>query len=346
MVSAAITGIGTAFPPAIDQESVWERFFSSHYAASPLASRIWRNSGVARRHVVVDPRAEDISAASTATRMRRFVDEALPLGKDAVTAALAAGGLAADDIDLFAVVSCTGYATPGVDTLLARDLGMPASVERLHVGHMGCFAALPALAAVADAAVARGKIGMLLCVELASLHLQPPTDDVGQIVAHAIFSDAAAAVAVHPGAPGLELVDFAARTDWSTVDQMAWEVTDLGFRMTLSPQVPAALADNVVGVTTDLLDRHGLRVGDIDHWAIHPGGPRIVSIVAERLGLSDQDAAPSRQALHQHGNCSSATVLVVLDELVRQRHPSRGEHIVAMAFGPGLTLYLALLRMR
>ncbi len=174
MVNAAINGIGTAFPPGIDQESAWERFFSSHYAASPLASRIWRNSGVARRHVVVDPRAEDISAASTATRMRRFVDEALPLGKDAVTAALAAGSLSADDIDLFAVVSCTGYATPGVDTLLARDLGMPASVERLHLGHMGCFAALPALAAVADAAVARGKTGMLLCVELASLHLQPP----------------------------------------------------------------------------------------------------------------------------------------------------------------------------
>ena len=127
---------------------------------------------------------------------------------------------------------------------------------------------------------------------------------------------------------------------------MAWEITDLGFRMTLSPQVPAALADNVVGVTTDLLDRHGLRVGDIAHWAIHPGGPRIVSIVEERLGLSDHDAAPSLQVLNQHGNCSSATVLVVLDELVRQRHPSRGEHILTMAFGPGLTLYLALLRVR
>ena len=125
---------------------------------------------------------------------------------------------------------------------------------------------------------------------------------------------------------------------------MAWEVTDLGFRMTLSPQVPAALADNVAGVTTDLLNRQGLRVGNIDHWAIHPGGPRIVSIVAERLELSDHDAAPSRQALHQHGNCYAATVLVVLDELVRKRHPSRGEHVVTMAFGPGLTMCLALLR--
>ncbi len=85
--------------------------------------------------------------------MRRFVDEALPLGKEALPACLGDAGIAPDEVEVFAVVSCTGYATPGVDILLARDLAMPASVERLHVGHMGCYAALPALAAVADAAV-------------------------------------------------------------------------------------------------------------------------------------------------------------------------------------------------
>ncbi|MDP8899576.1 MAG: hypothetical protein M3N33_00190, partial [Actinomycetota bacterium] len=117
MVSAAITGIGTAFPPPLDQRSAWEHFFSSHHAGSRIAPRIWGNAGVERRH------------------------------------------------------------------------------------------------AVADAAVARDKVGLLLCVELTSLHLQPATDDVDQIVAHAIFSDAAAAVAVHPSAPGLEVVGFAAFTD-------------------------------------------------------------------------------------------------------------------------------------
>lgn len=345
-MSAAIVGSGTSFPAVLDQESAWDQFFSSHHATSAIAGRIWRNAGVTRRHAVADPRVEDISGASTSTRMRRFVDEALPLGKEAVVACLAHAGLAPTDVELFTVVSCTGYATPGIDILVARDLAMPPSVERLHVGHMGCYAALPALAAVSDAAVARGKVGVVLCVELTSLHLQPPTDDPGQIVANAIFSDAAAAVAVRPDAPGLELVDFAARTAWTAVDQMAWEVTDLGFRMHLSPHVPAVLSDQVVTLTSELLERHGLRVADVDHWAIHPGGPRIVNTVAERLGLSNEDSLPSRQVLREHGNCSSATVLLVLDKILRQRQPSPGDHVVAMAFGPGLTLFLALLRMR
>ncbi len=84
----------------------------------------------------------------------------------------------------------------------------------------------------------------------------------------------------------------------------------------------------------------------MDHWAIHPGGPRIISTVAERLGLQEEDVAPSRRVLRDHGNCSSATVLIVLDQLVQDRRAAPGQHIVMMAFGPGLTLYLALLRVR
>ncbi|MBW3651423.1 MAG: type III polyketide synthase [Actinobacteria bacterium] len=344
MVSPSIIGVGTAFPAAMDQQDAWEGFFSSHYSASRAARRIWHNAGVERRHAVVDPRSQDLSRASTALRMSRFVDEALPLGKGAVSACLADAGLSPADVDLFAVASCTGYATPGLDMLLARDLGMPSSVERLHVGHMGCYAALPGLTAVADAAAARQKVGVLLCVELPSLHLQPPTDELDQVVAHALFSDGAAAVAVRPEGAGLEVLEIGASTDMATAGDMAWQITDLGFRMTLSPRVPAVLAEHVLDTTTQLLARHGLAVQDVDHWAIHPGGPRIVGTVAERLGLSDRDVAPSRRVLREHGNCSSATVLVVLDELLRQRSPSQGEHIVAMAFGPGLTLYMALLR--
>jgi predicted naringenin-chalcone synthase len=346
VVIAAITGTGAAFPPALDQQAAWDGFFSAHYAGNRAARHVWRSSGIDRRHAVVDPCVEDLSNASTALRMRRFVDEAVPLGKVAVEACLAASGLAADDVELFTVVSCTGYATPGVDIVLARDLGMPPEVQRLHVGHMGCYAALPALAAVSDAAVARGRTGVLLCVELTSLHVQPATDDLEQVVAHALFSDAAAAVAVAAEGPGLEILDLAARTDATTADHMSWEVTDLGFRMRLSPRIASVLDAQVAGLTEQLLAPHGLRVADIDHWAIHPGGPKIVSTVARRLGLHDDTVAVSRDVLRTHGNCSSATVLLVLDELVRRRAPSPGEHVVAMAFGPGLTLYAALLRAR
>jgi predicted naringenin-chalcone synthase len=276
--------------------------------------------------------------------MDRYRVEAMPLAKEAVLGALDAAGIAAGQVGLLAVASCTGYATPGIDILLARDLAMDASVQRLLIGHMGCYAALPGLGVVRDAVAARGLTAVLLCVELPSLHLQPGADDLEQVVAHALFSDAAAAVVVAPGGPGLEVVDLAARTAAEHHREMTWEVTDLGFRMGLSVRVPAVLARHVEGVVDGLLAGHGLGRSDVVGWAVHPGGPRILDVCAQRLGLDDTAMAPSRATLREHGNCSSATILLVLDQLRRTRPLHAGDHVVALAFGPGLTLYAALLR--
>jgi predicted naringenin-chalcone synthase len=199
---------------------------------------------------------------------------------------------------------------------------------------------------VSDAATARGKTSVMLCVELCSLHLQPPSPDLDQLVAHALFADAAAAVAVTPGGPGLEVIDLVARTDAERAGQMTWDVTDHGFRMGLSPRVPASLARHVVGVVEDLLAPHHLTVGDVAGWAVHPGGPRIMDVVGDRLGLDPDLLADSRRVLREHGNCSSPTVLIILQQLLTRTAPAEGDHVVAMAFGPGLTLYAALLRQR
>lgn len=346
MVSGAIVAFGSSFPPPLDQQQAWDGFFSAHFSDSRMARRVWRTAGVERRHSAIDPRIEDLSGASTGTRMLRYSELAVPLARAAVTNALDACGVEPGEVDLLTVVSCTGYVTPGVDILVARELGMKPSLQRLHIGHMGCYAALPALAATSDAASARGKVGVLVCVELTSLHIQPPTDDVEQVVAHALFSDAAAAAVIVPDAPGLELIEVVACTDSTTADLMTWRVTDLGFRMRLSPKVPAVLDRSVLAVATELLDRHRLTVADVDHWAIHPGGPRIIDTVARRLDLTAAAVAASRDTLREHGNCSSATTLLVLDELGRRSEIVAGQHVVAMAFGPGLTLYAALLRAR
>src|SRR5207245_2193694 len=154
-----------------------------------------------------------------------------------------------------------------------------------------------------------------------------------QIVAHALFSDAAAAAVLLPQARGYEVRDVVSVTDVTTADYMTWDVTDLGFRMGLSSRVPDVLDAHVAGLVTDLLTRHGLALSDVDGWAVHPGGPRILDVVQARLGLSDADLATSRRVLAQHGNCSSPTVLMILDEL-RTAAP---RHVVALAFGPGLT---------
>lgn len=348
MTSAAvITGIGLATPPGVPQTALWDGFFDRHYGGRALARRLFAAAGVQTRHAVANPLDEDVSQWSTGARMQRYMAEAMPLGKQAVAQALDAAGLAASEVGLLAVASCTGYATPGVDICLARDLGMSPDLQRLFVGHMGCYAAVPALAAVTDFVAARGRPAVLLCLELTSLHLQPASEDIDQIVCHALFSDAAAAVVVRPGeAEGFEVVDVVARTDASTADDMTWDVTDLGFRMGLSPRVPGVLAKHVASVTSEMLARHGLSTMDVAGWAVHPGGPAILDVVTSRLELPADAMAVSRQVLAEHGNCSSATVLLVLEALIGTGTVPPGGHVVMMAFGPGLTLYAALLRRR
>ena len=356
-MDATLTGAAHALPAPMDQQQLWDGFFRSHYADARLARKVWEHSAITTRRGVVDPTSEDISSWGTAARMQRFLAEALPLGKEAVGGALADAGLDPADVGLFTVVSCTGYVTPGLDILLARDLGMTDSVQRLHIGHMGCYAALPGLGATADFVAARQRPAVMLCVELTSLHVQPSTEtarsgsptseDLQQMVAHALFSDAAAAVVLEPGRThGMEVVDVVARTDAATADHMTWDVTDLGFKMGLSPSVPDVLAKHAKPVVEELLGRHGMVAADVDGWAVHPGGRKIVEVVGEVLELPEELLAASYDVLRDVGNCSSATVLLVLERLAATVDVPAGGTVVAMAFGPGLTLYAALLRNR
>jgi alkylresorcinol/alkylpyrone synthase len=155
---------------------------------------------------------------------------------------------------------------------------------------------------------------------------------------------AAVVLTPNPPARSLEVLDVAALTDPGTADHMTWDVTDVGFRMGLSAEVPRVLARHVRGHIATLLHRHGFTVDDVDAWAVHPGGPRILDTVVEQLGLPAEAVAESRAVLATHGNCSSTTVLLVLDALRSRGRPRAGRPAVVTAFGPGLTLYTALLR--
>ncbi|MEU1605310.1 type III polyketide synthase [Micromonospora matsumotoense] len=352
MAVPLIAALGAAHPPGAAQDELWTGYFAKHFSGPTraLAERIFANAGVSHRQAAVNPLLEDVSDWPTDRRMRRYQVEALPLGKEAVGRALTDAGLAASDLGLFVVCSCTGYATPGLDILLARDLGMAPDTQRMFVGHMGCYAALPGLGAAGDFVTARGRPALLLCAELTSLHIQPASArmDTQQIVSHALFSDAAVATVLVPGTEttprGYALREVASVTDTSTADHMTWDVTDTGFRMGLSPKVPQVLSAHVRGLVDGLLARHGTTIAEVDGWAVHPGGPRILNVVERELDLPPDALAASRAVLDEHGNCSSPTVLLILDRLLRAAVPPRW--IVLLAFGPGLTLYAALLERR
>jgi predicted naringenin-chalcone synthase len=276
--------------------------------------------------------------------MRRFRTDALPLARAAVGGCLDDARLEPSQVGLLALVTCTGYTAPGIDVLVSRDLGMGDDVHRLLVGHMGCHAAVPALAAVADTTAARGLVSVVACVELCSLHLQPPTTDLAQVTANALFADAAAAAVVVPEGRGLTFVDVASRTDPALGSLMTWDLTEKGFRMGLSPELPRALGGHVEAVVGKLLAGHGLMPEDVSAWAVHPGGPRVLDVVADRLELSEEDLKESTEVLRDRGNCSSATVLLVLQQITRGRALADGDHVVCLTFGPGLTVSAALLR--
>jgi predicted naringenin-chalcone synthase len=347
--AAVLTGQGLAVPAPISQQEAWDDVFAARLRNSAMARAIFLGAGITTRHTALDPRVTDVSTWSTGDRMRRYVEEGRPLGREAVEQALREAGVAAADVGLFVVVSCTGYATPGLDIQIADDLGMPASVRRLIVGHMGCYAAIPGLAAAADFVRAEGRPAVMLCLELTSLHIQRSDDprDLQTVVSHALFSDAAAAVVIEPdAASGLELLDTGAVTVPDSAALMTWDVTGHGFRMGLSPKVPRVLAAHVEAGMEALLKPAGLGIDDVAGWAVHPGGVRIVDVVAERLRLRPEQVAASRVILDRFGNCSSATVLMVLDRIRTTQPPRPGDALVATAFGPGLTLCSALLRAR
>lgn len=344
---AVITGMASAVPPPRRQKDLWDEFFSQHLGDARWARRIYDSAGVRCRHPAVDPTVEDISQWPTGARLQRYLPEAMPLAKSAATAALAEAGLDGSQVGYLAVVSCTGYSTPGVDLCLARDLGLGRDAERLLIGHMGCHAALPALGAVSDHVAAQGRPALLLCVELPSLHLQPASPEVDQVLAHALFSDAAAAVVVAPptsGRAGLRVLGRQAVTDSASAEHITWDVTDLGFRMGLSRQVPDVLAREVGPAVDVLLARHGACREDVGAWAAHPGGLGVLQAIDEALGLPAGALDVSREVLAGYGNCSSATVLLVLEEMRRQGRLEKGRLAVVLAFGPGLTLYAVLLR--
>lgn len=359
---ARVVAAAHAVPGRMSQRDLWDGFFSDYYGGSRLARVIFRRSGVKARHGVANPLEEDLSETSTAERMERYAKHGLPLAREAIEQALQRAGLPPAEVGHLTLATCTGYTAPGVDVLVAAELGMDPALERLMLGHMGCYAALPALTAAADAVAVRQRPAVVLCLELTSLHVQPREEppDQEQIVSHALFGDAATALVLEPTAkPGeaaetnpdkqaaLEIVDGTVFTDTAGLSAMSWSVTDHGFRMGLSPKVPAFLGEHVGGVIGELLDRNGLSAEEVAAWAIHPGGPEIIDVVAQKLGLSEETVSASRRTLAEFGNCSSATVPLILEQILEtpQSAPLRsGETVVAIAFGPGLTLHAALLR--
>ncbi len=354
-----ILGLATAQPATTVAQSDAVEMAIPFTCSTPEQERtlrvLYRRSGVQRRASVVleadgsaprffpPPTSPGDRGPATSTRMTRYEQEIGPLAVSAARAALADAGLPAEQIGQLVTVSCTGLAAPNFDVRLIKEVGLPSSTGRTHVGFMGCQGALNGLRA-ADALARRrpGQGVLLVAAELCSLHYQYGFDP-DQTVANALFADGAAAAVLRAGAGsgGWRVQDNGAWLLPDCEDAMTWRVRDHGFAMTLAARVPELIAAHLRPVLEGWLGEHALALRDVPTWAVHPGGPRILSATCAALDLPFETTAVSREVLAECGNMSSPTILFILHRL---RRSGAALPCVALAFGPGLSAEAALFR--
>jgi predicted naringenin-chalcone synthase len=356
-MSLSLRGIGTAVPPTIlTQEDALR--LARVLCSRPDEQATWlpgmyQGTGIRTRRVVLGEQViRDVldgtthsgsvflpttdpndRGPTTGERLRIYAQEVGRLAMQAAGRALAEAGTRPGDITHLITVSCTGFTAPGVDRVLIGGLGLPATVQRTHLGYMGCHGAINGLRVAQAFADADSSACVLLCaVELCSLHYHYGWDPQ-RMVANALFADGAAAVVGTSSGDGLHVTATGSCMLPESADDMAWTIGDHGFEMTLSRRVPGLIARHLPGWLDSWLAANGLRREDVRGWAIHPGGPRILEAVEESLGLSAETTAASRAVFAEYGNMSSPTVLFILDRLRQQR--MKGP-IVLLGFGPGL----------
>ncbi|GAA2923122.1 type III polyketide synthase [Microbacterium luteolum] len=351
------------------------------FAAQPdlgrLAQRIvstsFNVSGIDTRHTVIDELSLDsdvadpvffdrrsgaLLAPGTKARNEVYTREAARLFVDVARHALDADpDLEAADVTHVITVSCTGFHAPGPEYEIVRALGLSDSVQRYHLGFMGCYASMPALRAASQFCLAdENAVVLVVSVELCTLHLRS-SEDPDTIVASSLFADGAAAGIVTardlPSAvTGLRLDRFHTAIAPEGEKAMAWTIGDTGFEMILATTVPQIIGETIIGALRPLYAPEDDLVAAFDddavgrevaHWAIHPGGRSILDRVQEKLHLSDAQLHPAREVLRKNGNMSSATVLFVLKRILEEEGAQAGDRVSAMAFGPGLTAESALM---
>lgn len=308
---------------------------------------------------------------TTRDRMRVYERASVPLATRAGRQALRDAGLDPGAVTHLVLTSCTGFFAPGPDVLLLEALGLPATTQRTIVGFMGCYAQFAALKLVDQIVRADPDAVVLsIAVELCSLHYQR-TPTIETLISNCLFGDGAAATvfarAGRFSKPKADVLATHSAISPDTTRNMSWRIGDQGFVMTLDSQVPVIVEREAPRFVESLLRRGDTRPEDVARWAVHPGGTKIVGAVQSALGLEAAAVASAHDVLRRFGNMSSATIIFVLEaELARragqpgdpgqgQRGAARaaagrggagrsGDPLVALGFGPGLTMEGAVLR--
>jgi alkylresorcinol/alkylpyrone synthase len=343
----SLVSVATAVPPYCIQQrdaaAAAHRGFSARYADFERLAKVFESSGILRRYAV-RPLDWYFEKLGWPERSAAYLDGGLELFIDAAAKALGAAGLRADQVDAVVTVSSTGIATPSLEARAAARLGFRADIERVPVFGLGCAGGVSGLSIAARLAQARpGSVVLMVAIELCTLAFRLDELTKANIVATALFGDGAGACVLRSGAAtGIAEVEMSGQHMWpDTLDIMGWSVDPQGFGVIFDRAIPPFAEERMAPAVSGILERGGLSLADIDRFACHPGGTKVVEALERALNLDEGSLDIERAILADYGNMSAPTALFVLERLIRSGLPPR---TLLTAMGPGFTASCVSLR--
>jgi alkylresorcinol/alkylpyrone synthase len=346
-----IAAVGRALPPHYyDQDTLLdalrERWADRHFNPDRL-ERLHKNVLVGGRHLAL-PLEEYRGLTTWGKANDAWIRVAQEVGGAAVLDALARAGLQPGEIDAIFFVSVTGIATPSIEARLINRLGLSTRIKRVPIFGLGCVAGAAGIARAADYVRAfPDQVAVLLSVELCSLTLQSEDLSIPNLIASGLFGDGAAAAVVvgeERAEPGPRIVDTRSIFYPDSERVMGWDISESGFQIVLSADVPVVARDFLRGDVDTFLADHGLTRGDIARWICHPGGPKVLEAMQESLELPEGALDVTWESLRRVGNLSSTSVLLILRDTLEGSPPAPGSYGMLLAMGPGFCSELVLIR--
>jgi len=346
-----IASAASAFPKHYYPQEVLLEALKRHWGARleqpKFLERLHGHVGVEGRHLAL-PLEAYAGLTTWGQANRKWIEVAQELGQQALSCALARAGVAPAELGALFFVSITGVASPSIDALLVNRMGLSPNIRRVPVFGLGCVAGAAGISLTADYVRGwPGRAAALLSVELCSLTLQREDLSVANLISAGLFADGAAAVILtgdERRADGPEIVATRSVLYPGTEYVMGWDISEKGFRIVLSADVPELIQRDLAREVDAFLGEQGFSRGDIGSWILHTGGPRILEATQAALGLNNGELEVSWESLRKVGNLSSASVLVVLEEVMMRRRPAPGTLSLLAGMGPGFCSELVLLR--
>lgn len=315
---------------------------------NPLVlERLHRNVTVEGRYLSI-PTEEYYGITTWGQANDIWIRVATELGEQALCRALQYAGVDKSALGALFFTSVTGISSPSIDAILINKMDLPRNIRRVPIFGLGCVAGAAGISRCADYVRAYpSQAAALVSVELCSLTLQRDDMSVANMISSGLFADGSAAVIVTGSemkSPGPEIIATRSVFYSDTEEMMGWKVSEKGFNITLSPEVPVLIRENLGHDVDAFLSDNGLQRSDIKSWVLHTGGPKVLESTAAALDLHGNELDASWDCLKKVGNLSSASVLVVLEDVIKHRRPEPGTLGFLGAMGPGFCSELVLLR--